>query len=427
MKKNSSLLLLFLLFLTSCQNNQNENNEFSFATTVATEAYRYEDARFLLTIDQAIIDFQFMWEFLDEHLPSFNLIERISRTSVEDIREEGMLYLMSHDSDFISIRDFHDFLAQHLGIFHSLSHLSVVGSGIAEILLHPDNLSLIFEEIIFDLEWTQAVYGHLLSFEGIVIHEAVNSRPQFQIIDDYTAVIDILSFLMFDHESDEFHKLYLSFYEEATAFGIENLIFDISRNGGGNTRHWIEHIVAPNIEEEVFFERFVFARDTDLVVNYIDFWFDIWYNRTVEMRSTSGIPIEIMHPEDLFESSLYGVIEDSILPNNNGKPAFEGNIFVLIDGFSFSASDAFAHFVYQTDFATLIGRPTGGSGIGIQPMAFSLPESGLLVRFDVFYGINADGSANQGVGTTPHYFSNDYFPLETALRIIEERRSTEQD
>lgn len=36
-------------------------------------------------------------------------------------------------------------------------------------------------------------------------------------------------------------------------------------------------------------------------------------------------------------------------------------------------------------------------------MLFALPESGLVVRFSVFYGLNADGSGNEAAGTQPDY------------------------
>jgi len=439
MKKITCIFLVVLVvFLTSCENNEtdsersNDKTEEIVENNEPNEVDTYQEDQFILTIEQAITDYQFMWGFFEEKLPSFSLLERVRGIDIDEVKEEGLEFLALYENDLISIRDFHHFLTQHLMVFIPTFHLSVVDGGLSEFMLHPDNLSLFFDDVIFDLEWTQTVYHHLFPWIEIETSEMedqpTSPRPWLRIINDYTAVINIPSFSMFDHESEELHQLYLSFYEEATALGIENLIFDVSQNGGGNTRHWGEHIVAPNIEEEVFFERLVLTRDSQTIIDYIGFWIDLWYGKTIELRPISERQFEIKQPEDLYELGLYVFIEDSIQPNHNRAPAFEGNFFVLIDGLSFSTSDTFASFVYQTGFATLIGRPTSGAGIGIQPMTFSLPESGLLVRFDACYGVNADGSANQEIGTSPHYFSEgDENPLRTVLRIIEERRLLEQE
>lgn len=76
---------------------------------------------------------------------------------------------------------------------------------------------------------------------------------------------------------------------------------------------------------------------------------------------------------------------------------------MLVDEGVYSASENFAAFCKNTGFATLVGEPTGGDGGIADPMLFTLPESGLVVRFSVFYGLNADGSGNEAAGTQPDY------------------------
>lgn len=439
MRKSGIFLLLLALFLMSCQNVPNEDNEFNteattviteavIETTVATEAYSYEDDRFVLTIEQAITDFQFMWEFIDENLPSFNLLERVSGLNVDEIRADGLAFLENY-SDFISIRDFYDFLIQHLEVYTPIFHLGVGDGGLASLFIfHSEHAQHLFGEVVFDLDWTLAVYHYLFPWQimepsEMKLQETI-SRPSFRVIDDYTALINIPNFSMFPHEFDEFHQLYLSFYEEATALGIENIIFDISRNTGGSTWYWEQHIVRPNIEEELFYELLVFARDSQIILDY----FDRWADGRFEMQPINDRQFELEHPEDLDELGLYSLLTYSVQPSHDGTPAFEGNFYILIGRPSFSASDAFANFAYQTGFATLIGRPTGGAGVGFEPFMFSLPESGILVRFDSVYGVNPDGSPNQEIGTLPHYFSEGReHTLTTALRVIAERRLQEQE
>lgn len=58
-------------------------------------------------------------------------------------------------------------------------------------------------------------------------------------------------------------------------------------------------------------------------------------------------------------------------------------------------------FSKNTDFATLVGTNTGGDGGVADPILISLPNSGLIVRFSMLYGLNPDGTGNEKYGTTP--------------------------
>ena len=55
----------------------------------------------------------------------------------------------------------------------------------------------------------------------------------------------------------------------------------------------------------------------------------------------------------------------------------------------------------------------------IDPVFVVLPNSGLLVRYNMLLGLNADGTPNQEAGTTPDLLSPaGEHPLITALRAI---------
>ena len=81
----------------------------------------------------------------------------------------------------------------------------------------------------------------------------------------------------------------------------------------------------------------------------------------------------------------------------------------------YSSSEAFAIFCKETGFATLVGQTTGGSSSG-GGILYELPQSHILVSFDVEYCLNADGNCNMEIGTTPDIESNN--PLETVLNLI---------
>jgi len=432
MKRFGLVLVIIIAIFAGCQGISDEIIELgNYDTTTESielsEIYQYYDSQFIITIEQAIADYQFMWDMVEENLPSIYLLERVLEIDVSEIRAEGLDHLMSHEYEFISIREFYNFLEQHHRIFRFIFHFSVIDGGLASFLLYPDNLEYFFDEVIFDLGWTISVYNHLFPWiEEMTIDEGnfyQHERPTFNVINDDLAIIEIPTFGMYSRESEELHYLLHSFYEYATNAGIGNIIFDVTRNGGGNTNFWIDHIIAPNIREELYADILILARNSETVVRFIDFW----THGELVMSEINDRQFDVINQDDLSEVELYSFVRRTIQPNHDGTPAFEGDFFILIDEFGFSATDGFANFAYQTGFATLVGTATRGAGIGMQRLIFSLPTSGLLVGFDVFYGVNPDGSANQEIGTSPHYFLEFYGPIRTVLSIIEERQTSEQE
>ncbi len=83
---------------------------------------------------------------------------------------------------------------------------------------------------------------------------------------------------------------------------------------------------------------------------------------------------------------------------------FKGDIILLVDDLVFSASESFAAFAKDTNWATLVGIPTGGGGISVSPLFFALPKSKLIIRMPALLGLNPDGSANKEKKTTPDIY-----------------------
>lgn len=103
-------------------------------------------------------------------------------------------------------------------------------------------------------------------------------------------------------------------------------------------------------------------------------------------QEISALPDNLQPAAEGFTHCVCGVTEFEPAPS-----PYPGKIWVLVDEGVYSASENFAAFCKNTGFATLVGEPTGGDGGIADPMLFALPESGLVVRFSVFYGLNADG------------------------------------
>lgn len=111
-------------------------------------------------------------------------------------------------------------------------------------------------------------------------------------------------------------------------------------------------------------------------------------------------------------------LENTLTVEPSGA-GFGGQIWLLVSDSVYSSAEAFTVFCKDTGFAAIVGTPTGGDGIGIDPVYLALPHSGILVRFSALFGLNPDGSGNEEYGTTPDLLSPaGENPLVTALRAI---------
>jgi len=97
---------------------------------------------------------------------------------------------------------------------------------------------------------------------------------------------------------------------------------------------------------------------------------------------------------------------------------YKGKIWLLVDGGTFSAGDQFTVFCEQTGFATVVGTPTGGAGMDSRIESFPLPNSGLLISYSAWCGINQDGTCNDLVGTAPDIDVGEQNALDVVLAQI---------
>lgn len=115
---------------------------------------------------------------------------------------------------------------------------------------------------------------------------------------------------------------------------------------------------------------------------------------------------------------------------------FNGNIYVLTSGKTFSAAADFARILGQMPNVLLIGEETGGANIGRTAnmlLNYELPNTGTMVQVPAIYEqfINADHLNSQGRGTFPdHFISQSYQdlidqkdgPFEFTLKLIESKQ-----
>ena len=123
-------------------------------------------------------------------------------------------------------------------------------------------------------------------------------------------------------------------------------------------------------------------------------------------NSTSKRPALKKIPKEIYSNTiLFQVTTDTIKPSKNSVN-YTGKIYLLVDNKVFSSAETFAVFCKQTNFAKVVGTQTAGDGIGTDPVVYTLPNSGLIVRFTAEMGLNSDGSANEETKTIPDIITN---------------------
>ncbi|WP_312159896.1 S41 family peptidase [Oscillibacter sp.] len=202
-----------------------------------------------------------------------------------------------------------------------------------------------------------------------------------------------------------------TFLEEVKDY--KNLIIDIQKNGGGNSDYWETAFVRPNIAEPISSRLVRLMKDTELTRQFYMLGYE---NSTLSPEAVKNdTKFRELPKADMADLTLARELLEITEPEK-GEKLFDGKIWVLVGPAVYSSAEAFAVFCKDTGFATLVGQTTGGSDSG-GPILFELPNSHVLIQFDVEYCLNADGSCNQEMGTVPDIEAED--ALHKVLNLIE--------
>lgn len=211
--------------------------------------------------------------------------------------------------------------------------------------------------------------------------------------------VEILSMNSTDEAKDWAEMV--AFFTRAQAEGYQNCIVDIRRNGGGTSNYGVDMVVAPNRTEPGGMEHYALVRGGKELLDYLDVVKDWLPLHPIEELPTDTLPA--LNPDDLALATHYFVL--TVGPKNGkyrvAEPLFTGRFWLLTSPRVYSASEYLAAFCKDTGFATLVGEPTGGDGVGINPSIHVLPNSGICFQFSAENGLNLDGSCNEEFGTAP--------------------------
>lgn len=228
---------------------------------------------------------------------------------------------------------------------------------------------------------------------------------EYEILNDSTAYIGVHTFASRLYRRNDKNKKYKKFlknsFQSISDNNIDNLIIDVSQNGGGNegNENLLYSYVADNYQK---YNSACAKRQLSILNNGID--------RPIKLRTFGFLGFF----ERLF---AYTKMEDGShcrKENGSGLIAYkkepdykyDGKLHVIIGPITYSGGSEFANMVFTNDRAIFVGEETGGGFFGNTSgysSELELPHSGLIIDIPVLkFDMNVEGNPF-GRGLLPHY------------------------
>lgn len=186
---------------------------------------------------------------------------------------------------------------------------------------------------------------------------------------------------------------------EASRGRYRKLLIDVRRNGGGSPYYAFDNLIAPFLDQSAMYAEIGGVRRPFLKDHEPAFLERLRGGVSVFAHETS---VREIKPPDGWDEArwVFYRIEHRVDPRP--RYHFSGQLFILLDGGTGSAADAYVNVAQRIGLATLVGRRTPGScGPYFLPVMVRLPASGMILLLEADLMLNQDGTVNEIAGTKP--------------------------
>lgn len=206
------------------------------------------------------------------------------------------------------------------------------------------------------------------------------------------------------------HKFYRRTFKTLRKNNINNLVVDIRNNGGGKVNHYTS--LARYMHKNPFI-----VADTAFTLHK---GFGK-YRKTFQDNFVNGLALTLFTSKK--KDGLYHFHyweNHQFKPKNNNF--FAGNIYMIINGNTFSAGTLFAHTMKGQDNVLLLGEEAGGGNYGNNGLIIpniTLPNTGMRVRMPLFRIVQHNPGPKDGHGVIPDVYVP---PTSYAVRNLIDRK-----
>ncbi len=177
----------------------------------------------------------------------------------------------------------------------------------------------------------------------------------------------------------------------------KKLIIEVRDNGGGAPEYVYQTLICPFLKEPVTFKQTAGVREKYLQETKASALRDLRKQYDLHVTETRAVKAPAGYSN---EGWAWYEITRKIGPSQ--RYAFDGKVYVLINGGCGSAGDDYADLVKRLKLGTLVRQNTcGGGGAYLAPGLIRLPRSGMIFRIEGEILISPDGSVDELFGTAP--------------------------
>ncbi|MCL2527027.1 MAG: S41 family peptidase [Defluviitaleaceae bacterium] len=419
-----------------------------------------------MPIEDMIYDFEYLITALEENWPFFNLSISANNVDVQEHANNTRALLDAPDANIDCPIDFLEVIHEHffepidqLGHLRPVRFHEYVFDNLPDLRLRAVGPSANRNEAFLYEMLTRpdvtVFYSRLMDSGRGVAPTDTSSLPvmEFDII-EYGEIAHISINRMINVWDDTINWTREMYHYQALMFDFnyeikdfEHLIFDFRGNWGGISFHFDWFVLSKFIHEEIQLPAYVFylegnytaqAKEIfDMRTFYPDWYItDPEFNRFLgyelameEVFLTHSLPymdIEINFANtflSMYTMSPWHYVYGSFRGARD-RVLFNGHIWVLTDEYTASAAESAVAQMKLNNIATVVGEPTRGifgTLYDATRIHLSLPNTGILVMFDVGYYTDHYGRPLQGYGIQPHYHNRPGMDaLETVLAMINE-------
>lgn len=350
-----------------------------------------------LTTEEKLEDFRYMYNILEENYPHFYEVKKIYKLdwlAAKEYYEKKIEETENNIKFFFQLNSILNLLNDHHAevippdFYYSIFHLyrDMKEEDGEEYKTYKPWIDIFLSAEGKYRDWYKIFKEEYPDFyenepEGIPKHKDANNIVTKIIEDKKIAYFKIKSFSV--DSTEEIMK----FLKDVKNYPY--LIIDIRDNSGGNTAYW-EKIISSLLNEPITIKRYCLIRGGEYSMeNY----YSKLESDDLIIDDIKNYPYYDDLPNEIKDDFKYYILEKRQFSNEDSI-GFKGQIFLLVNEYTFSAADNLVNVCKQIDTVTVIGCKTAGGGIGFTPLYVKLPNSGLIVRFEGEIGLNEDGTSN---------------------------------